>query len=156
MKGAHPSLTIDIATNRFKSIVDEHIFNMTVTDEEIRETERLTRGQNKNQLWFDKRKSLLTASNFGKAAKTKVEPSKKLKAMLYANFTTEAVQYGIESEEKAVVIYIKDMSEKGITVKVDEVGLLQSKETPFLAASLDRILTNVVTNEKWGMEINHL
>ena len=143
----------DIATNRFKSIVDEHIFNMTVTDEEIRETERLTRGQNKNSLWFDKRKSLLTASNFGKAAKTKVEPSKKLKAMLYANFTTEAVQYGIESEERAVVIYIKDMSEKGITVKVDEVGLLQSKETPFLAASLDRILTNVVTNEKWGMEI---
>ena len=36
-----------IATNRFKSIVDEHISNMIVTDEEIRETERLTRGQNK-------------------------------------------------------------------------------------------------------------
>ena len=143
----------DIATNRFKAIVDEHISNMTVTDEEIRETERLTRGQNKNQLWFDKRRSLLTASNFGKAAKTKVEPSKKLKAMLYAIFTTEAVQYGIESEEKAVAIYIKDMLEKGITVKVDEVGLLQSKQKPFLAASLDRIITNVVTNEKWGMEI---
>ena len=45
------------------------------------------------------------------------------------------------------------MSEKGITVKIDEVGLLQSKEKPFLAASLDRIITNVVTNEKWGMEI---
>ena len=50
-------------------------------------------------------------------------------------------------------IYIKDMSEKGTTVKVDEVGLLQSKEKPFLAASLDRIITNVVTNEKWGMEM---
>ena len=48
-----------------------------------------------------------------------MEPLKKLKAMLYANFTTEAVQYGIESEEKAVAIYIKDMSEKGITVKVE-------------------------------------
>lgn len=68
----------DIATNRFKAIVDEHISNMTITYEEIRETERLTRGQNKNQVWFDKRRSLLTASNFGKAAKTKVEPSKKL------------------------------------------------------------------------------
>ena len=143
----------DIATNRFKSIVDEHISNMTVADEEIRETERLTRGQNRNQLWFDKRRSLLTASNFGKAAKTKVEPSKKIKAMLYANFTTEAIQYGIEREEKAVAIYITDMAEKGITVKVDEVGLLQSKEKPFLAASLDRIITNVATNEKWGMEI---
>ena len=143
----------DIAINRFKCIVDEHVSNMTVTDEEIRETERLTRGQNRNQLWFDKRRSLLTASNFGKAAKTKVEPSKKIKAMLYANFTTEAVQYGIESEEKAVAMYIIDMAEEGITVKVGEVGLLQSTEKPFLAASLDRVITNVATNEKWGMEI---
>ena len=143
----------DIATDRFKCIVDEHVSNMTVSDEEISETERLTRGQNKNQLWFDKRRSLLTASNFGKASKTKVEPSKKLKSMLYTKFTTEAVQYGIESEEKAVALYIEEMAGKGITVKVDEVGLLQSKEKPFLAASLDRIIINVATNEKWGMEI---
>ena len=40
------------------------------------------------------------------------------KTMLYDNFTTEAVQYGIESEEKAVAVYIKDMSEKEITVKM--------------------------------------
>jgi len=65
----------DIATERFKSIVDEHVSNMTITEEEILETERLTRGQNKNKHWFDKRKQLLTASNFGKASKTKVEPS---------------------------------------------------------------------------------
>ena len=125
---------------------------MTVTDEEIRETETLTRGQNKNQFWFEKRKSVLTASNFGKAAKTKVEPSNKLKAMLYSNFTTEAVQYGIESEEKAVNLYIKEMEKEGINVKV-EVGLLLSKEKPFLGASLDRIVTKLTTNEKWGMEI---
>ena len=30
---------------------------------------------------------------------------------------------------------------------------MQSKEKPFLAASLDRIVTNLVTMEKWGMEI---
>ena len=143
----------DIATNRFKKIVDEHVSNMTVTDEEIRETERLTRGQNKNQLWFDKRKSVLTASNFGKAIKTKVEPSKKIKAMLYSKFTTEAVQYGIESEGKAVALYIKEMEREGVSVKVDEVGLLLSKDQPFLGASLDRIVTNLNTNEKWGMEI---
>ena len=60
------------------------------------------RGQTKNQLWFDKRKSVPTASNFGKAVKTEVEPSNKVKAMLYGNFTTEAVQYGMETEDKAV------------------------------------------------------
>ena len=36
----------DIATSHFKNIVDEH----AETDKEITETERLTRGQSKNQL----------------------------------------------------------------------------------------------------------
>ena len=48
--------------------------------------------------------------------------------MLYANFTTEAVQYDIESKEKAAALYIRGMAKEEITVKVEEVGLLQSKE----------------------------
>ena len=99
----------DIAIGRFKAMINEHISNLTVTDEEIANIERLTRGQNKDKLWYDKRKSLLTASIFGKAVKNKVEPSKKLRAMLYSNFTTEAVQYGIESEDKAVALYIREI-----------------------------------------------
>ena len=70
----------DIATNRFKRMMDEHVSGLTITDEEIQETERLTRGQTANNLWFERRKTVLTASNFGKAAKTKVEPSNKVKA----------------------------------------------------------------------------
>ena len=35
----------DIATNRFKRMMDEHVSGLTITDEEIQETERLTRGQ---------------------------------------------------------------------------------------------------------------
>ena len=73
--------------------------------------------------------------------------------MLYSNFTTEAVQYSIESEAKAIALYVKEMEQEGITVKVDEVGLLQSKDKPFLAASLDGIVTNLTTQEKWGIEI---
>ena len=72
----------DIATNRFKRMMDEHVSGLTITDEEIQETERLTRGQTANNLWFERRKTVLTASNFGKAAKTKVEPSNKVKAIL--------------------------------------------------------------------------
>ena len=41
----------DIASRHFKSMVDEHISNLTITQEK------------------------LTASNFGETAKTKVEPS---------------------------------------------------------------------------------
>lgn len=143
----------DIATNRFKDMVDEHVSSWTISEEEIKETEMSTRGQSQNPMWFEKRKSILTASNFGKAAKTKVEPSNKLKAMLYSNFTTEAVQYGIESEEKAVNLYLREMQQQGFNLKVDEVGLLVSKKKPYLGASLDRIVTNMDQNSKWGMEI---
>ncbi|PFX22246.1 putative pre-mRNA-splicing factor ATP-dependent RNA helicase mog-4 [Stylophora pistillata] len=143
----------DIATNRFKDMVDEHVSSWTISEEEIRETEMSTRGQSQNPIWFDKRKSILTASNFGKAAKTKVEPSKKLKAMLYSNFTTEAVQYGIDSEERAVKLYLREMQEQGFNLKVEEVGLLVSRKKRYLGASLDRIVTNMDQNSKWGMEI---
>ena len=36
--------------------------------------------------------------------------------MLYSNFTTEAVQYSIESEAKAIALYVKEMEQEGITV----------------------------------------
>lgn len=143
----------DIATNRFKMMIDEHVSGLTITEEEIQETERLTRGQATNKLWFEKRKTVLTASNFGKAAKTKVEPSNKIKSILYSNFTTESVQYGIESEAKAVDLFVRQMSKDGLTLKVEEVGLLLSKDKPYLGASLDRIVSFIDTHEKWGMEI---
>jgi len=81
----------DIACERFKSMVDTHVSNLTITHEEMQETERQTRGQHKNNLWYEKRKTLLTASNFGKAAKTRVEPSNKVKSILYSNFTTHTL-----------------------------------------------------------------
>ena len=62
-------------------------------------------------------------------------------------------KYGIDSEEKAVDLYIKEMQQEEIYVVVEEVGLLLSKKKPFLGASLGRIITNLDTNEKWGMEI---
>ena len=143
----------DIATNRFKNMIDEHVSSLTITLVEIQETERLTRGQAKKNLWFEKRKTVLTASNFGNAAKTRVEPSNKLKAILYSNFTTEAVQYGIESEQKAVNLFIREMRRHGIAVSVEEPGLSLSKDEPYLGASLDRVVTMIDTDKKWGMEI---
>ena len=93
---------------------------------------------------------MLTASNFGKVVKTKVEPSNNLKAMLYASFVTEAVQYGIESEEKAVALYIKEMKQEGISVKVEEVGLLLSQKKTFLGTSLDRVQLNPANSNPQG------
>ena len=77
----------------------------------------------------------MTASNFGKAAKNKVEPSNKLKSILYSNFTTNATQYGIESEAKAVTLYMREMEKNGIDVTFEEIGLLVSKDKPYLGTS---------------------
>lgn len=145
----------DIATQRFRHIVDDYVSNMTITDLEIMDTEKLTRGQNKNKLWFEKRKTVLTASNFGNAVKTKVEPSKKLKSILYSKFTTEAVQYGTDSEPKAIKLYLREneMEQGSAVLKVEETGLLLCKDKPYLGASLDGIVTNTKTNAKWGLEI---
>ena len=69
------TLMTDIACDEFKDIVDKHLSVMTVTEYEIKEVERQTRGQHNNQLWRIKRKFLLTVSSFGNAAKTTLEPS---------------------------------------------------------------------------------
>ena len=75
-------------------MIDEHVSSLrTIPPEEIQETDKLTKGQSRNKLWFEKQKTLLTASNFGNVATTKIELSKNLKATLYSNFSTEAVQY---------------------------------------------------------------
>ena len=135
--------SLDIATNCFKSMIDEHVSGLTITLEEIQETERQTRGQAKNNLWFEKRKTLLTASNFGNTAKAKEEP-------LYSIFTTEAVQHGIESEQKAVDLFVREMRKDGIVVSVEESGLSLSKVKPYLGASLDRVVTMIDTGINGG------
>ena len=56
--------------------------------------------------------------------------------MLYDNFVKEAVQYGIESEEKAVALFIKEMQQEGISVEVEEVRLLLSQKKPVMGLSL--------------------
>lgn len=135
-------------------MVDEHVSNLTITQEEIQETERLTRRQKKNSLRFEKRKTLLTASNFGKAGKTKVEPSNKLKSILYSNFTTDALQYGIECGPKAVKLYIKEMRKNGVNVKGEEVGLLMSKEKPYLELALTELSPSKIQKKSGEWKLN--
>ena len=54
----------DIATNRFENMIDEHVSSLTITLVEIQETERLTRGQAKNNLWFEKKENCIDSLKF--------------------------------------------------------------------------------------------
>ena len=96
--------------------MDEHVSGLTTTDEEIQETERSTRGQSANSLWFERRKTVLTASNFGKAAKTKVEPSNKVKAILYSNFYRTCIrpvaEYACQAYHNSLPAYLSDDLER--------------------------------------------
>ena len=63
------------------------------------------------------------------------------------------MQYGNESEKKAVDLFISEMSKVGINVEVEESGLSLSKDKPFLGATLDKKVTMTDSGKKWGMEI---
>ena len=62
-------------------MVDKYVANISLTDvsisltdEEIKDIEYSTRGQQSSNLWWEYRKEKLTASNFYIAAVNKVEP----------------------------------------------------------------------------------
>ncbi|XP_048585315.1 uncharacterized protein LOC125568048 [Nematostella vectensis] len=120
----------DIATDKFKDMIDIHVSNLKISKDEANDIEIKTRGQNGNILWKEKRKQLLTASNFGKAAKTKVEPSKKLESMLYTEFVTESVLYGRENEANAAKLYKSKLEDEGHVLTVEEPGLMISHQKP--------------------------
>ena len=79
-------------------MIDEHISTLTITAEEIEDTEKLTRGQTRNNLWLERRKTVLTTSNFGRAAKTKVEPSNKLNQKQYSVLTSPLKLFNMKSK----------------------------------------------------------
>ena len=47
-------------------MIDEHVSSLTITREEILETERLTREQSRNDLWFEKKKNCTEGLKFWK------------------------------------------------------------------------------------------
>ena len=67
----------DISSNLFIEMVDFYVDSQTVSNSEVSEIEKCTRGQASSQHWWDHRKERLTASKFYTAAVNTVEPSKK-------------------------------------------------------------------------------
>ena len=66
----------DISSSLFKEMVDFYVGSQTVSNSEVSEIEKCTRGQASSQHWWDHRKEGLTASKFYTTAVNTVEPSK--------------------------------------------------------------------------------
>ena len=143
----------DISSVKFKSMIDCYSAKVSITCDKILEIELETRGQSSSKAWFDHRKHRITSSNFYSAARNTVEPSNKLKSMYYTSFTTTSTRHGIQNENHVLHLYETFLKSKNLDVCVKETGFIISKSHPYLGASLDGIVTNNKTGEKWGVEI---
>lgn len=137
----------NISSKAFKSIIDCYIQAQEITDDEVKRIERETRGQSQNIAWMILKETVLTASNFKKAAKRTKEPDCLLRDIMYINDNNKtkkvipSLQYGLEHEDDAVDSYVSlHQAADNANLKVTEVGTQISKETPGLGASLDRLV----------------
>ena len=127
--------------------------SLKITDFEISEIERSTRGQHVSSEWFKQRMYRLIASNFYSACLNKVEPSNKLKNMFYTHFENASTQHGMFYEKHAVQKYEQYLKNCNISALISDTGLIVSKSLPYLGASLDGLVTEENTGDQWLVEI---
>ena len=90
-----------------------------------------TRKQAGCSQWFDKRKDLITASNFGRFMIRKVSVNNKFLDSIYkSNFTSKYTTHGNSNEIVAKQLYLKKKN-----VHVHDCGLVINPHFPFLYAS---------------------
>lgn len=113
-----------------------------------------TTAQGNNNLWREERKHRITALYFGKILKRKGQPTPEfIRAICdQADISNlPFVKYGRENEDKVADMYVKKMDEernKGL--RVAEVGLCVNPTLPLLGASLDCIVFDPMSNDKFG------
>ena len=143
----------NISRSEFKNMMDTYASSLSISSDTIYDIEKSTRGQSSSAEWFDQRKYKITASNFYAACRNTVEPSSKLKSMFYTSFTTSATNHGKLYEEHVLQLYKSFLQSKNVDVSLETVGLLLSESHPYLGASLDGIVVDCHSGEKWGIEI---
>ncbi|XP_062617247.1 uncharacterized protein LOC134278956 [Saccostrea cucullata] len=115
-----------------------------ITLSEVNRIPHLTLGQSDNPMWKYQRLGRLTASNFYRAIhyQGQNENNSIVKSVLglYAEFSTNAVNYGKEMELVAREKYVSIMSPKLVSFSAEETGLHVYADFPYLAASPDGLV----------------
>ncbi|XP_053386754.1 uncharacterized protein LOC123555858 [Mercenaria mercenaria] len=132
-----------------RSYVEEVIENEKISDEEIQDVEKRTIDQANSDEWMEWHKHKITASNFGKVFKCRV-PESAIKQLLYTNASSYTLQYGKDNEQNAVKAYMNMKAKNGTPVKVEDAGLVLSKDRPGLGASLDGRVTDESVDDSCG------
>ena len=145
----------DISRSEFKNMMDTYASSLSISSDTIYDIEKSTRGQSSSAKWFDQRKYKITASNFYVACRSTVKPSSKLKSMFYTSFTTSATYHGKLYEEHVLQLYKSFLQSKNVDGSIETVGLLLSESYPYLGASLDGIVVDCHSGEKFNMTMEN-
>ena len=118
-----------------KSTIEAFKKSLEVSHDEARKIERDTRDQRMSSTWFSLRRYRLTASNFGAAISRKSDtPPDKLVLQILrpTNFTSAAIQHGIQNEKLAINAYVDYQQRNGHPdILVTQSGFIVNPLYPF-------------------------
>lgn len=133
----------------------------SLTEDDVREIEKLTKGQSENPLWFYHRVGCITASKFGDVnVRRRTTPPDKIIKEIIKYQTNEnpekrrrvpAMMHGYVTEEKARKAYIDHKEMTGCLVVVGSFGLFVASSYPWCGASPDGLVCDPSSNESLGL-----
>lgn len=135
--GEH-SIKPDVSDSILKEMEKTFLANLEKTTEQRRQIERSTILQSESSEWLELRRSLLTASNFGRIIKMRPDTScaSTVKQLLYKiNIDAAPLLHGRESEKKAL-----DQLSRQEKVDIRPCGLFIDPEIPYLGATPDGLI----------------
>ncbi|CAC5418389.1 unnamed protein product [Mytilus coruscus] len=147
---------IEVDKNFIDKFVTSVIENEKNSDDEIKHTEKITRGQSENIFWKKIHQFKATTSNFGRIIKCSKNPDGLLKTMFYSYSEpySLALTYGKENKSFAIEAYILYKKSQGIDVTVESVGTILSKDRPGFGASLDGMVCEPSSDvQNGGLEV---
>lgn len=126
---------------------------MNLTVDNIVRVEQLTRGQSDNEAWYSFRRGVITASKchdvVTKMRKLKADGSiinvfslnQRISGNSYTSPDIPALKYGRTMEVDAVNHFYEKLKGQHKNMKLKDCGLFLDKNSPFIGASPDRIIT---------------
>mgnify|MGYP003683711743 CR=1 FL=1 len=133
---------IKIDDNFIDKYVVSIIQNEVLSNDDIKHTEIVTRGQSENKLWQQLHQFKATTSKFGKIIKCSKNPDGLLHAMFYSDPHSAALSYEKVNEHIAIEAYMDYKKAQGIDVSVQSVGMILSKDRPGFGANLGGIVSD--------------
>ncbi|XP_050064899.1 uncharacterized protein LOC126553828 [Aphis gossypii] len=126
-----------MAEDDFEVEKEKILSSLILNEEERAALERETVDQNLSNKWIERRRKMLTASNFGKIIKMRQTTSCQsfVQNHLFGGVTTTAMEYGKSNEEIALRAI-----EKVLNINIIKCGIFVDSENPYLGATPDGLI----------------